>query len=179
MQNNNDQVILVNDHDEWIGAADKMKAHKEGLLHRAFSVFVMNSNNEVLLQQRASDKYHSGGLWTNTCCSHPRVGESTHAAAHRRLQEEMGFDCEVEQIFTYKYQAAVGNGLTEHEYDHVYFGYYDGDVALNKEEAKDYKYLPISEVSCWLEKRPENFTEWFRMIWPEFLKYFAERKKVA
>ena len=179
MQNNNDQVILVNDHDEWVGAADKMKAHKEGLLHRAFSVFVINSNNEVLLQQRAPDKYHSGGLWTNTCCSHPRVGESTHAAAHRRLQEEMGFDCEVEQIFTYKYKAPVGNELTEHEYDHIYIGFYDGDVQINKQEVEDHKYLPVSEVSCWLEKRPEHFTQWFRMIWPEFLKYFAERKKVA
>ena len=179
MQNDNDQVILVNEHDEWVGAAEKMKAHKEGLLHRAFSVFIMNSDNEVLLHQRASDKYHSGGLWTNACCSHPRVGESTLAAAHRRLQEEMGFDCDVEQIFTYIYHADVGNGLTEHEYDHIYFGYYDGYVNANKNEVQDHKYISITEVNCWLEKRPENFTQWFRMIWPEFLKYFAERKRVA
>ena len=179
MQNTKEQVILVNDHDEWVGAAEKMKAHKDGLLHRAFSVFIMNSDNEVLLHQRASDKYHSGGLWTNACCSHPRVGESTLAAAHRRLQEEMGFDCDVEQIFTYMYQAEVGNGLTEHEYDHIYFGYYDGHVNANKNEVQDHIYISITEVTCWLEKRPEQFTKWFRMIWPEFLKYFAERKRVA
>lgn len=172
-------VILVNEKDEWLGSAEKLKAHKDGLLHRAFSVFVLNDNNEVLLQQRALDKYHSGGLWSNACCSHPRVGESTIAAAHRRLEEEMGFDCDVEQVFTYKYKADVGGGLTEHEYDHVFIGYYSGAVSINKDEAADYKYVPIDEVNCWLEKRPQNFTEWFRMIWPEFLKYFAQRKKVA
>lgn len=177
--NNNDQVILVNERDEWVGSADKMKAHKEGLLHRAFSVFVMNSNNEILLHQRALDKYHSGGLWTNACCSHPRVGESTHAAAHRRLQEEMGFDCEVEQVFTYCYKSEVNNGLIEHEFDHVYFGYYDGDIKPNKAEVNEYKFLPISEVTCWMEKQPQNFTPWFKMLWPEFLEYFATRKKVA
>ena len=113
-------VIVVNEKDEWLGSMEKLLAHKEGVLHRAFSVFVVNDKNELLLQQRAEGKYHSGGLWSNTCCSHPAPGESTTAAAHRRLQEEMGFDCDIEKIFELRYKSDVGNGLIENEYDHIY-----------------------------------------------------------
>ncbi len=172
-------VILVNERDEWVGLEEKLKAHKDGLLHRAFSVIVLNSNNEMLIQKRAEGKYHSGGLWTNTCCSHPYWGESTMSAAHRRLQEEMGFDCEVEEIFSLRYHAGVGNGLTENEYDHVYFGYFDGKPELNKEEASDYRYVDLESLREWVRNEPQSFTAWFRLVLPKFIKYFSEHKKVA
>ncbi|MCB0699184.1 MAG: isopentenyl-diphosphate Delta-isomerase [Chitinophagaceae bacterium] len=179
IKNKQNYVIIVNEKDEWLGYVEKMQAHKEGLLHRAFSVFVMNNNNEILLQRRALDKYHSGGLWSNTCCSHPWVGESTMAAAHRRLVEEMGFDCELEKLFTHKYKLGMDNGLFEHEYDHVYFGVYNGDLDINKDEVAEYKFVPINELDCWLEKRPMDFTAWFRLLWPEYCKQYLMSAKVA
>ncbi len=172
-------VILVNERDEWLGLEEKMEAHKKGLLHRAFSVFVLNSNNEVLLQQRAAHKYHSGGLWSNTCCSHPRAGESTIHAAHRRLQEEMGFDCDIEKIFTFRYRAEVGNMLIENEYDHIYMGHFDGEPQLNNEEVAAYKFVPPDELAEWVEREPESFTVWFRMVFPKFVEHSRLLKKVA
>jgi len=119
-------VVLVDENDNEIGVEEKINAHRKGLLHRAFSIFVFNSKNELLLQKRAADKYHSGGLWSNTCCSHPRPGENLKDAAHRRLQEEMGFDCSLREVFSFLYKKSFDNGLTEHELDHVFFGKFDG-----------------------------------------------------
>lgn len=163
-----DKVITVNEQNEWTGTMEKLQAHKEGVLHRAFSVFVLNSKNELLLQQRAMGKYHSGGLWSNTCCSHPAPGESTLAGAHRRLVEEMGFDCELEQIFHLRYRSDVGSGLIENEYDHIYIGQYNGEVKLNPIEAMSYKFVSIEEIKTWLKKKPEHFTAWFHLAFPIF-----------
>src|SRR5690606_31322221 len=116
-----DYVILVNEQDEELGAMEKLIAHQQGLLHRAFSIFIVNDKNEILLQQRADDKYHSGGLWSNACCSHPSPGENTLQAAHRRLQEELGFDCELHSLSQLRYKADVGNGLVENEYDYIFW----------------------------------------------------------
>ena len=172
-------MILVNEKDEWLGLEEKMEAHKKGLLHRAFSVFVLNSNNEVLMQQGAIDKYHSGGLWSNTCCSHPRAGESTLQAAHRRLQEEMGLDCELEKIFTFRYRAEVDNMLIENEYDHIYIGHFEGVPILNEEEVAQYKFVGLDELTEWVESEPETFTVWFRMVLPKFVEHSRLLKKVA
>lgn len=159
-------VILVNHKGEWLGTMDKLEAHRTGLMHRAFSVFVFNSAGDMLLQRRASHKYHSGGLWTNTCCSHPFPGESTLHAAHRRLGEEMGFDCELRPLFEFSYQAEVGNGLTEYEYDHVYIGHSDELPEVNPEEVSEYQYLSPAEVAVQIGLYPERFTTWFRIVFP-------------
>jgi isopentenyl-diphosphate Delta-isomerase len=171
MNNLQGQVILVNEKDEWQGTMEKMQAHKQGALHRAFSVFILNDKNEMLLQQRALNKYHSPGLWSNTCCSHPMPGESTLAAAHRRLKEEMGFDCALEAGFTYRYKADVGDTLIENEFDHIYTGRYDGPISINKEEANDYSYIAINEIEQQLKNTPSKFTAWFRLLFPQFLHH--------
>ncbi len=168
MASEKDEVIIVNERDEWLGTMSKLEAHKNGVLHRAISVFVMNDKNELLLQQRAADKYHSGGLWSNTCCSHPMPAESTMAAAHRRLQEEMGFDCELEQIFTLRYKADVGNDLIENEYDHIFLGHYNGTVAANKEEVQDYQYITIENLEKMMQAVPESYTPWLHLALPKF-----------
>lgn len=166
-----EDVILVNDRDEPVGLMEKMEAHEKGLLHRAFSVFVINPNREILLQQRAFSKYHSGGLWTNTCCSHPRSAETTIAAAHRRLQEEMGFDCELTKIVHFIYKAQLDQGLTEHELDHVFVGYWDGEPILNSTEVADYKWMDIDAVAKDMTENPDLYTVWFKIIYQEFLKH--------
>lgn len=165
MSNNDLQkVILVDENDRQVGLEDKMKAHQDGAkLHRAFSIFVFNSKGETMLQQRAMTKYHTQGKWTNTCCSHPMPGETVAQAAHRRLREEMGFDCDMSEAFAFTYKAEVGNGLTEHEYDHVFFGKFDGKPKLNKEEAMDYRWISLDELRSELQKSPENFTPWLRI----------------
>jgi isopentenyl-diphosphate delta-isomerase len=170
-QNN---VIVVNERDEWLGVMEKMAAHREGVLHRAVSVFILNNKNELLLQQRAAEKYHSGGLWTNTCCSHPLPGESTLAAAHRRLKQEMGFDTNLEPIFTLRYKADVGDGLTENEYDHMFVGRYNDAPLLNPEEAMAYQYLPIDAVAQWLKEKPQEFTAWFHLAFPMFVNHLQQ-----
>ena len=134
-----EKVILVNNNDTPIGLMEKMEAHEKALLHRAFSVFVFNKNDELMLQQRALSKYHSPGLWTNTCCSHPRVDEPVIDAGRRRLMEEMGFDCEIEKIFDFIYKAELDQGLTEHEFDHVLFGRYNENPEINPKEVKRWK----------------------------------------
>jgi len=163
-----DRVILVDELDREIGTALKLPAHESGALHRAFSIFVWDSNNRVMLQRRALEKYHSGGLWTNTCCSHPRPGENTDAAAHRRLQEEMGFDCPLKHAFHFIYRAELDHGLTEHEFDHVYLGTYDGAPILNKEEACDWRWIGADALDAEIVAQPETFTVWFKIAWAEY-----------
>lgn len=159
-----DYVVIIDEKDQQTGTAEKLETHQRGLLHRAFSVFVFNDDHELLLQQRASNKYHSGGLWTNSCCSHPAPGELTEDAAHRRLMEEMGFDCELRYLQPFRYQANVGNNLIENELDHLYEGHYNGPINPNPDEVKTYQFLSLTEIISWIEREPGAFTEWFKMI---------------
>ena len=157
-------VILVDEQDRPIGTEEKLAAHRKGLLHRAFSVFVFNSKGELLIQKRAKSKYHSGGLWTNTCCSHPSPGEETLAAAHRRLKEEMGFDCPIREAGSLLYKVNFDNGLTENEFDHIFIGEFDGHIEnVNTEEAEDWKWIAPSELLADMKKEPEAFTYWFKL----------------
>lgn len=160
-------VILVDENDSPVGEMEKLEAHKKKLLHRAFSIFIFNDSKQLLLQKRDSNKYHSGGLWTNTVCSHPAPGEKTLDAAHRRLQEEMGFDTDLNEIFTFKYMHEFDNGITEHEYDHVILGTYNNDPIPNPEEAEDWKWLSIEEVLKSIETEPEIYTYWFKIAFPK------------
>ncbi len=170
------EVILVNEQDNMIGSMEKMEAHQKGLLHRAFSIFIFNSRGELLLQQRASKKYHSGNLWTNTCCSHPMPGEDTLQAAHRRLNEEMGFDTYLEPAFSFIYKTGFDNGLTEHEFDHVYTGVYDGPVAFNDTEVKDYCFMKADEIRNSMQHHPDKYTAWFKIAFPKLEEYLAARE---
>ncbi len=163
-------VVLVDEQDNEIGLMEKMEAHEKGLLHRAFSVFVFNSKKEFLLQRRALSKYHSGGLWTNTCCSHPRNGETTLNAAKRRLQEEMGFVCEIEEQFSFIYKKELDNNLTEHELDHVFFGQYEGKIDFNQDEVMDYKYVKLDDLLLDMQNNPDDYTVWFKICFDEVLK---------
>lgn len=165
-----ENVILVNKFDEELGLMEKMEAHEKGLLHRAFSVFVLNDDGHLMLQQRAIDKYHSGGLWTNTCCSHPRKGESNEEAAKRRLMEEMGFECPVEKTLEFIYKAELDKGMTEHEYDHLFIGKYNGEPVLNPKEAMAWKWVDINVLANDIDKNPEKYTAWFRIIYQRFLE---------
>jgi len=162
-----EQVILVDQQDNPIGLMEKIEAHEKALLHRAFSVFVFNDKNELMLQQRAAEKYHSPLLWTNTCCSHQRDGESNIGAGKRRLQEEMGFSCELEEVFSFIYKAPFDNGLTEHEYDHVMIGRFNDEPIVNPEEVASYKWMPLKEVKNDIENHPEEYTAWFKIIFKE------------
>ncbi|MFC4721076.1 isopentenyl-diphosphate Delta-isomerase [Geojedonia litorea] len=166
-----EQVILVDENDEKIGLMPKMEAHEKALLHRAFSVFVFNDNNELMLQQRASHKYHSPGLWTNTCCSHQRDGESNIEAGKRRLQEEMGFVTELTEIMSFIYKAPFDNGLTEHEFDHVMIGTYNKDPKINFDEVASWKWMPLEEVKNDIEMSPEHYTAWFKIIFDKFYQH--------
>jgi len=163
-----EQVILVDEHDNEIGLMEKMQVHREGRLHRAFSVFLFNYKGEVLLQQRAFDKYHCGGLWTNTCCSHPRKGESLQQAVNRRLQEELGISCETEEVHSFIYKADVGEGLIEHEYDHVFVGKFSGIPQPNTAEIADWKYVNLDFLREDIEANPQLYTPWFRIILDNF-----------
>jgi isopentenyl-diphosphate delta-isomerase len=154
-------VILVDEQDNAIGTMEKQQAHVEGLLHRAFSIFIFNSEKKLLLQKRSSAKYHCGGLWTNTCCSHPRENENTLEAAKRRLSEEMGIQCPLNPLFSFLYKAEFDNGLTEHEIDHVFFGSTDETPKLNTREAEDYRYIGIEELQLEIKESPQHFTPWF------------------
>ncbi|MBR9990339.1 MAG: isopentenyl-diphosphate Delta-isomerase [Gemmatimonadetes bacterium] len=162
-----EHVILVTPDDVPVGVHGKQGAHVDGLLHRAFSVFVVDSSGRLLLQQRAWTKYHSAGLWSNTCCSHPRPGESTAAAAQRRLFEEMGFNCPIETAFSFVYRADVGGGLIEHEYDHVFIGRFDGDPAPDAAEVADWRWITPRELEREMRERPDRFTYWFRVAYAE------------
>ncbi len=162
-------VILVDESDRAIGTMEKMEAHERGLLHRAFSIFLFNTRGELLLHQRAHDKYHSGGLWTNTCCSHPRDGETVEEAAHRRLMEEMGMEANMERAFHFIYRAELDHDLTEHELDHVLTGVTDAEPRINPEEVAAYRYVALDELSDELAAHPERFTAWFRICFPEVM----------
>lgn len=166
-----EQVILVDENDQPIGLMAKMEAHEKGLLHRAFSVFVLNDKNEIMLQQRASHKYHSPLLWTNTCCSHQREGETNVQAGSRRLMEEMGFKTELTELFHFIYKAPFDNGLTEHELDHVMIGHYNGEPSINPDEVEAWKWMGIEKVKVDIAKNPEKYTVWFRIIFDEFYHY--------
>jgi len=158
------EVILVNEKDEVLGTMEKLEAHEKGLLHRAFSIFVFNSNNELLIHQRAFGKYHSEGLWTNTCCSHPAPGETVIEAAHRRIQEEMGFDCEMHNAFHFVYRAELDNNLIEFELDHVVIGHSEQNPILNPEEAIDFKWVGLTDLLKDLQTNPQQYTFWFKTI---------------
>lgn len=173
----NEQLILVDSSDNEIGAMNKMDVHLQGLLHRAFSLFIFNNNGELLLQKRAGDKYHSAGLWTNTCCSHPNFGEATEMAVNRRLQEEMGMQCANYFAFSFIYKTEFENGLTEHELDHVYVGYCDNVPVINKTEVETYKYISIDNLLQDVEANPNNYTSWFKICLPNVLNYLSETIK--
>ena len=170
MSQQQDLVILVNEFDEYQGTMEKLAAHRAGALHRAFSIFILNDKDELLIHQRAEGKYHSGGLWTNACCSHPRPGESTLTAAHRRLMEEMGFDCTLEPLFHLRYRSEVANELVEHEYDHIFLGRYSGPIRPNLTEVKDYRFLPLAVLLMQMREEPQQFTRWFHLAMPQFLQ---------
>ena len=168
-----ENVILVDEQDNEVGFMEKIEAHEKALLHRAFSVFVFNDNNELMLQQRAKGKYHSPLLWTNTCCSHQRKGESNIAAGKRRLQEEMGFTCELEEVFSFIYKAPFDNGLTEHELDHVMVGTYNGEPHINPEEVESYKWMSLEDVKRDIENNPLHYTAWFKIIFEKSYEKIA------
>ncbi|MFC3563398.1 isopentenyl-diphosphate Delta-isomerase [Pedobacter jamesrossensis] len=158
-----EEVILVDKNDRPTGQMEKMEAHEKGLLHRAFSVFIFNSKGELLLQQRAVNKYHSGGLWTNTCCSHPRFGEDNEGAAKRRLQEEMGMDCDLTYGFNFTYKAEFADGLIEHELDHVFFGTSDELPTINFNEVESYKYIDLKVLEEDIKTNPDLYTPWLKI----------------
>ena len=166
-----EHVVLVDEKDTQIGIMEKMAAHIVPRLHRAFSVFIFNSKGELLLQQRAFTKYHSPGLWTNTCCSHPRPGETLEKATSRRLLEEMGMTCDMHEVFTFIYKASVGLGLTEHEFDHVWFGQSDETPVINTDEVASWKHMSLDEISEDLEAHPELYTEWFKITFKEVVEH--------
>ena len=170
-----EHVVLVNERDQPVGLMEKMEAHRKGLLHRAFSVFVLNADGELLLQKRASSKYHSGGLWTNTCCSHPREGEDVLDAAHRRMQEEMGFDCHLEKLFTFTYRAEFDNDMIEHEFDHVFVGYDNQNPTPNPEEVEDFAWLSLPKIEQDIKDNPEKYTAWFIIVFDRFYQNILSR----
>ena len=157
-----ERILLVDSHDKEIGFGDKMETHREGRLHRSFSIFVLNSKGELLMQQRAKTKYHSGGLWSNTCCSHQREGESIDEAAHRRLKEEMGFDTDLKELFTFIYKVKLDHDLFEHEYDHVFLGTFDGRPTPNPQEVEDWKFTNLSDLQKDIKEHSEKYTFWFK-----------------
>lgn len=162
-----ERVILVNEKDEAIGLMEKMEAHRKAELHRAFSVFIFNDEGQMLIHQRAKSKYHSGGLWTNACCSHPRENETIEEAAHRRLVEEMGFDTEVQKKFNFIYRAELDHGLTEHELDHVLVGIFNDEPTPNPEEVEDWKYVDMVDLILDVKDNPRMYTEWFKIALAE------------
>ena len=169
-----EQVILVNERDEPIGLMPKLEAHEKAILHRAFSVFVLNGNNEIMLQQRALRKYHSPMLWTNTCCSHQRAGETNIEAGNRRLLEEMGIETELKELFHFIYKAPFDNGLTEHEFDHVLIGYFEGNPQVNADEVADWKWMKIEDIKQDMAVNAMKYTVWFRIIFDEFYHYLEQ-----
>tara|TARA_B100000795_G_scaffold91341_1_gene66603 strand:- start:4868 stop:5386 length:519 start_codon:yes stop_codon:yes gene_type:complete len=166
-------VVLVDEKDKQIGLMPKMEAHEKGVLHRAFSVFILNDGNELMLQQRALHKYHSPGLWTNTCCSHQRDGESNLEAGTRRLQEEMGFLASLKETTSFIYKAPFDNGLTEHELDHIMIGNYNGVPAINEDEVAAWKWMPLEAVKKDIEDHPDQYTVWFKIIFEKFYKHIS------
>ena len=169
-----EKVILVDENDNQVGVMPKLEAHQKGLVHRAFSVFIFNSKYELLLQKRASSKYHSGGLWTNTCCSHPREGEEILDAAKRRLIEEMGIDTSLRKVHDFIYKAELDNDLTEHEFDHVLYGIYNEDPIINKDEADDFKWIDMDSLNEDIKTNGNNYTIWFKIAFEYFYNYLKK-----
>ena len=165
-----EKVILVDKNDKEVGSMEKQEAHIKGLLHRAFSVFIFNDKNELLLQRRALKKYDSGGLWTNTCCSHPRQNETTQDAASRRLVEEMGMRCVINKQFDFIYKAKLDYNLYEHEFDHVFFGFSNEQPQINTEEVEEYTYKTLEDIGNEIKINPEKYTEWFKICLKEVIK---------
>ncbi|MCZ6594668.1 MAG: isopentenyl-diphosphate Delta-isomerase [Bacteroidetes bacterium] len=168
-----EQVILVNERDEKIGLMPKLEAHQKGILHRAFSVFIINDNNELMLQQRAMNKYHSPGLWTNTCCSHQRDGETSVEAGKRRLEEEMGFNTPLKETGSIIYKAPFDNGLTEHELDHILIGNFNGIPEINQAEVASWKWMTIEQIQKDIRINPDDYTAWFKIIIDKFHQNFS------
>lgn len=166
-----DQVILVDDNDIPLGVDGKLAAHRDGKLHRAISIFVFDSKERLLLQKRAAAKYHSGGLWSNTCCSHPRPNEGNAPAARRRLKEEMGIDCELSEMFGFVYRAEFANGMIEHEYDHVFFGCSDDEPRPNPDEAEDWKWMDMARLSADVKKSPGSYSFWLAACLDRVMAY--------
>lgn len=169
-------VVLVDEKDQQTGLKEKMEAHQKALLHRAFSIFLFNSKGQMMLQQRAWNKYHSPGLWTNTCCSHPRHNETLEQATQRRLNEEMGLQCAMSKAFDFIYRADVGQGLTEHEFDHVFIGTTDLLPHINPDEVASWKYMDIDELESHMQQNPEQYTVWFRIAFGQLQEYLINNK---
>lgn len=169
-----EKVILVNEKDEQIGLMEKIEAHRKALLHRAFSVFVFNDRNELMIQQRALTKYHSPGLWTNTCCSHQREGETNIAAGKRRLEEELGFTTDLKDTISFIYKAPFDNGLTEHEFDHILVGNFEGEPNLNPEEVAAWKWVALDDLQMDMKKNPHIYTEWFKIIFDKYYSHIEQ-----
>ena len=169
-----EKVILVNEKDEPIGLMEKIEAHEKALLHRAFSVFVFNNRNELMIQQRAHSKYHSPGLWTNTCCSHQREGESNVEAGKRRLHEEMGFSTDLKDTISFIYKAPFDNGLTEHEFDHILVGNFEGEPNLNPDEVAEWKWMSLDAIEADMKENPTIYTEWFKIIFDKYYSHIQQ-----
>lgn len=162
-----EKVILVDEQDRQIATMEKIEAHEKALLHRAFSIFIFNDRGEMMLQRRALSKYHSPGLWTNSCCSHPRPGESLEKATERRILEEMGLQCKMHEVFSFIYKATFDHGLTEHELDHVFIGTYNEDPMINTDEVEEWKWMDIEELLTDVDHHPEKYTVWFKIALKE------------
>lgn len=169
-----EEVILVEENDVQVGTMEKMEAHLHGALHRAFSIFIFNGKGEMLLQQRAASKYHSAGLWTNACCSHPRPGEATAEAAHRRLNEELGFVTTLTKAFSFTYTSTFDNGLTENEFDHVYIGTFDGKISPHVSEVQDYCFKKMDDILSSLQTHPKKYTYWFHLAFPKVEEWLKQ-----
>jgi isopentenyl-diphosphate delta-isomerase len=172
---NEEYVTLVDENDQIVGTMEKMEAHVKGVLHRAFSIFIFNTKGQLLLQQRAIQKYHSGGKWTNTCCSHPRLGEDIIIAAKRRLAEEMGLQCPLQHMFNFIYHAKVGQGMTEHEFDHVFWGVTDTLPLLNQDEVIAYKYEYLTDLEQDIKIYPEQYTQWFKICFDQIKSCYVQK----
>jgi isopentenyl-diphosphate delta-isomerase len=164
------EVVLVDEKDNTLGVMEKLEAHIQGKLHRAFSIFIINSQNEILIHQRAKEKYHGANLWTNACCSHPALGEDVRASAQRRLMEEMGLDCSIEKLFNFNYYAQVENGLIEHELDHVFVGYSDATPYPDASEVQSWKWMSKEYLLQDIQQHPERYTSWFKIALPMLLE---------
>ena len=171
-----EDVVLVDRNDNPMGLMPKLEAHEKGVLHRAFSVFILNQKGQLMLQRRALDKYHSPGLWTNTCCSHPRESESNIEAGVRRLKEEMGFTTPLKPMFSFIYKSKFDNGLTEHEFDHVLLGYYDKQPFINTIEVSEWKWMSLDKIILEIKNKPEDFTVWFKIIFERFFNHIYKTK---
>ena len=173
------QVVLVNQNDDPIGVMEKLEAHQKGLLHRAFSVFIFDNKGRMLLQQRAPEKYHGAHLWTNACCSHPFPGEKVDDAAQRRLKEELGFNTELHEIFSFTYKASVENGLTEYEFDHVFAGEYEKEIQPDPDEVSACYFKNMESIKKEIETEPGKFTTWFKIAFPEIEKWWKVKYEVG